>query len=266
MKKLCSLLLSLALCAALAACGASGAPAVSPSDAPSASPSAAPTAAAFSPAPVSEESAAAQLRLIAGAADTWRIGDESDGWGYAVTDLDGNGRLELISSELHGTGFFSTNRIWEVTAALDGLAEVTQTIPEGDSQADLLTAETLPVYTDDAGGVRYFVFTDGLRNGAAEYYESLRALSLRDGALTDTTLASKSTLYDTAGNPTVTCQDAAGSAITEAQYAAAADTYFSGLTKQQAAIFWIGSVHIADLGSAELLSALQTSWAGFSVG
>ena len=64
---------------------------------------------------VALDSDQAQLDLIWESKDTWKVLDESDGWCYAVTDLDGNGQLEILSSECHGSGHFITFRAWEVS-------------------------------------------------------------------------------------------------------------------------------------------------------
>ena len=75
---------------------------------------------------VAPDSNEAQLDLIWESKDTWKVLDESDGWCYAVTDLDGNGQLEILSSECHGSGHFITFRAWEVSedgASLVPIAE-----------------------------------------------------------------------------------------------------------------------------------------------
>ena len=69
-----------------------------------------------------------QLVTIWDARQTWRVLEETDGWCYAVTDLDGNGRLEILSSETHGTGNYTTLRAWEVSedgASLNPIAAPT---------------------------------------------------------------------------------------------------------------------------------------------
>lgn len=38
----------------------------------------------------------------------WQVKEEQDWWGYAVTDLDQDGNLEIISSECHGTGHYTS--------------------------------------------------------------------------------------------------------------------------------------------------------------
>ena len=46
-----------------------------------------------------------QLDLIAANADLWKQDVEFGLWGFTVTDLDHNGRLEIISASVQGTGF-----------------------------------------------------------------------------------------------------------------------------------------------------------------
>ncbi|MBQ1580144.1 MAG: hypothetical protein IIZ86_03335, partial [Firmicutes bacterium] len=91
MKKYLSILLCLALCASMAACSSSQ-PAEEPEE------------------PAVSAEPEDQVKLIAENKDLWLVTDvnEADLYQYAVTDLDENGRLELIATITEGSGQFST--------------------------------------------------------------------------------------------------------------------------------------------------------------
>ena len=69
--------------------------------------------------------ASGQLQILEQEADKWQVSSERTGdftevtdfteYGYAVTDLDGDGMLEIIKSGWAGNGHYSINTIFEVT-------------------------------------------------------------------------------------------------------------------------------------------------------
>lgn len=113
---------------------------------------------------------------------------------YAVTDLDQNGRLELIVANVGGTGMYTYSTFYEVNESLDGVTVCLDHFQEGDSQADLISDE-VPAYLDKTTGTIYYIFEDLLKNGAAEYYENKRALTLSNGEVQQHYLAYKSAIY-----------------------------------------------------------------------
>lgn len=212
------------------------------------------------------ESYARQLRVMANHVALWKLEDDFGLWGYAVTDLDDNGRLEVISSQCQGTGLYTSSNFWEVNETFDGLTLCNTEGIEGDSEVDIMTP-TVPVYCDSNRGVRYFIFDDLIKNGAAEYYENRRALTLQGGNVSEINLAYKSTIYSDADNAVVTCTDAEGETISEEEYDAIADRYFSGLDQRQANIGWMteDSAQVLSMDEDEIYHMLESSFQGFQV-
>ena len=134
---------------------------------------------------------------------------------FAVTDLDQNGRLEILASFCQGTGHFSTNHLWEADPETQTLAEARMSLPEGDSQADLSFQNTAQCYYDAAAGQYHYIFSDTLKIGAPEYHYSVRALTLYQGDLSDQVLAQKTELYTDDGSAEITCADAQGNPLPE---------------------------------------------------
>ena len=187
---------------------------------------------------------------------------------YAVTDLDRNGRYEVIVSNMGGTGMYTYNRFFEVNENCDGLTECSTDFVEGDSQPDLMTGSmggpdalpntmsTLDTYVNDQGMFCYAVY-DMVKNGAAEYYENIRSLTLQDGMIRTAPIASRTTIYD-GETPTVTCSDADGNPISEEEYESAADRYFAGWEKRETRLGWQS---VKDLGNTvdEITAQLEQS-------
>ncbi|WP_333652141.1 hypothetical protein [Lacrimispora sp.] len=67
-----------------------------------------------------KESIENQLHIIAENSSIWLNNTEDGASGFAVTDLDHNGRLEIIFSSLQGTGFYSYIKYGKSTENLTG--------------------------------------------------------------------------------------------------------------------------------------------------
>lgn len=177
-----------------------------------------------------------QLMVIAANKEVWMPNPEyaNDISRYAITDLDWNGRYEIIVCNHGGTGQYTYSRFFEVNENLDGLTVCETDFVEGDSEPDLIFETQLNTYIDTNGAYHYAVY-DSLKNGAAEYYENYRALTLKDGKITTVPIAYKSTLYEAEN---ISFTDAEGNEISEEDYKSAADRYFAGYQKTVTALGW----------------------------
>lgn len=178
-----------------------------------------------------------QLLVIAENSQMWATEDDYlyDAYQYAVTDLDHNGRYEVIVSNMGGTGMYTYSRFFEINESYDGLAECATDYTEFDSQPDIMSGK-LETYIDDRGEFHYAVY-DLIKNGAAEYYENVQELTLRDGKISSNYLAYKTTIYEGEA-PTVTCTDSEGNVITEDEYASVVSNYFAGYQKATTSLGW----------------------------
>ena len=216
----------------------------------------------------SASSEEAQLTLIAQNASLW-LGDTSfgDTYQYAVTDLDQNGRLEILASSLQGTGLYTYSTFHEVNETMDSLDSCPMTgLSEGDSQPDIQVSQAGGRF-DPASGVRYYLFIDLLRNGAAEQYEFLHALSLSEGTVRIQPLGGASYLTAEDGTVSASYALADGTAIDEADFLTLSEDAFPGCEPFQASFCWIGGpdgTDPASLGESALQKELARSLAGFS--
>lgn len=176
-----------------------------------------------------------QLELIAENADLWKQEMEYGQWGYTVTDLDLNGRLEIISASLQGTGMYTYVQIFEVDPDGTALIEIPQDRPDYESAPDIML-ETASAFYDPESNLYYYIFTDFIRNGYAENYENKRAVYLEEGIWKEIRLAQKATIFSDIENFTVTFTDPEGKEISEDVYENAENTRFSGYEK---GILWL---------------------------
>ncbi|HMM31993.1 MAG TPA: hypothetical protein PKB13_09480 [Clostridia bacterium] len=275
MKKFAMLLAAFVLCLTVTACAGSqqsnsfnGDVFFSTPDVPAASTLVPSTSA---PVPVTTTSAPtkepieSQLQIIAEHSSIWLNDADAESYGFAVTDLDHNGRLEIIFSTCQGTGIYSYNQMWEVNDDFNAIALCETETVEGDSQADIMVPSVLAFY-DSGSNVYSNVFDDLAKNGAAEYYENKRAISLQEGKLLETPLAYKSTIYSDASSSTVTCTDAEGKEITQEEYENIADMVFSNYEKREVSLGWVTNAQgtLMDMSTERLYAALKESYDSFA--
>ena len=194
-----------------------------------------------------------QINLIAANANLWKQNIDFGLWGFAVTDLDHNGRLEILAASVQGTGFYTYINAYEVNEKGDGFNELQgPSILRTDSAPDIMVSN-VPCYFDKDAGRYYYIFDDYIRNGIAENYQNRCAVSIADGKWEETTLASKATIYTDADHYTMTCTDASGNTITEEEYDEIAQTVYGKLKAGEICLNW----QMTEKGDFEALSSAQ---------
>lgn len=200
----------------------------------------------------------AQIQIIADNADVWKNTSEYEMYSYTVTDLDGNGRLELIASYMAGTGMYTFSDYYEVNEALDGISLCTYDVMEGDSQPDIMLDEATR-YSDASTGTNYYIIDDVLRNGMSESYVLKDVVVLKDGVVTVDNLGVCANIGDEDGNVVSTYQDANGNEITEEEYGELENIY-KEYKKETVKFNW---VTLED--GSEITDILTQSFDGFGV-
>lgn len=206
-----------------------------------------------------------QIALIVSEKAQWQIPSDEyyQPYSYTVTDLDRNGRLELIVSVCMGTGFFSYNNVWEVSESFDGITLCRTPYGEYGSQSDIIVSQ-LKAYTD--GEHYYYIVSDYVRSGWAWNGEEIRAYSLKDGAISDETLASYSCNNYEDGTSDTTYFDADGREISQSEYEDIADEIFEDLEELDVTILWqmLSEEEFSQLDDGSLTSLLAQAWQGFT--
>ena len=199
-----------------------------------------------------------QLVLLAENKDLWAIDPDyiSEVCQYAVTDLDHNGRLEIIVSDFGGTGQYTFSRFFEVNRTFDGVEECSTDFAEGDSQPDLMYMNWKTFR--DENGKDHYVLYDQLKISATEYYESIRDLVLEDGKISAGLIANKMTVYSPEGE-SAECQDEDGNVISVQEYEDAAEVYFAGYQQDVAILGW-QDMRELDADREMMMLQLQESW------
>lgn len=100
-----------------------------------------------------ELSGSDQVKIIVGNIDKWK---PTKGGSYAITDLDVNGRMEVITSCLTRKRTLAVE-VWQVNEAGKGIEECTLPWEEEEEHPEL-TQKNMPVYYDSKQDIYYFVF------------------------------------------------------------------------------------------------------------
>lgn len=205
-------------------------------------------------------SGTAQQKRIVGAVETWK--PEKNTGSYTVTDLDGNGRLEIISSNYSEEDQSTVSHIWEVDE--DGkLQKVEMPWTEEESQPDFITKST-KVWYDSTEDVYYYLFTDQQKTEDGSEKEQKLAVSLKDGKLSSQLLAEKTV----DGTDTESFSDADGNEISSEDYENAGEEKYGDFEEKTTKFKWISTREHAigsDVPMEQLLELVSEANAGFSI-
>lgn len=184
-----------------------------------------------------------QLEIFADARALWLYTDWSGSGEYAVYDLDGDGRLELLAEVVMGTGLYAENHFYQVNAAGDGIVELPQDYyaeyPEGGGEEFEIAWADQQAFRDENTGTVYYMVSDSGKNGAAEYWSADGAYYLEGGRICNVAYRGRHDLYTDGGDSvTVTYYDAQGNEIEEAAWNRLYEDFISGKAPVTREISW----------------------------
>ncbi len=207
-----------------------------------------------------------QLHLIASQSERWRVSDEMDAWGYAVTDIDQNGRLELLSSQCQGTGFYSTTRVFEVSEDGSALNEYNGFLSEYDSHPDFLfDNEYRALYAD---GAYHLMIEDMIKDGPMTHHSYTNSVSLLGGVNESVILGHRTVSNEMVDDDVVTTTeyfDSGDNKISEDDYYALPEKCYPDASQYRFSIAWQNNASLDGLDQDALVSMLTESFVGFAI-
>ena len=253
-KTILCLLLALAMVFSLAACGGT---APQPAETPAAQetePPAAPTEPAATSAPSGEGDP--QILALFQTLPVLQQQDEAREWRYAVTDLDHNGRLELIAASQHQADRATTLKVWELNEKQDALIECAVRLEEGESFPDILS-ENADTYHDPVFDTWSYLFYDNIVLSETEAYTAKCSVMLHEGTLSYEPHAYQLVSVQD-GKRMVTYLDLNGNEISPEAFNAAGQQAFAGTEKSSSNFGWFRFEDAKDV------SCLTNSYAVFT--
>ena len=216
-----------------------------------------------------EDTSEKQLKVILDNISMWSLsgeGNEYDTYGYAITDLNGNGRLEIVTSHCDGTGLYSHNKYYEVNANLNGLVEVSTNLKPEEIETYIMDGAS-KVFYDKLKNEYHYVFTNVTRNGVAEYLESKYELVMKGENINQTLLASKRITYKgDGGNGEMVIKSADGEDLTEEQYERYEYLHYADYEYKLAYLEWISGYNLDETDTDMVKTELKKSYDGFKLG
>ena len=213
----------------------------------------------------------AQLALLAASKERWEeITWFPSSFSFAVTDLDQNGRLELILTECAGSAAYSRSFVIEVTEDLTdtSLCAIGDKNLGGDfSVSDLsFITETTAYYNSEENMYTYAAF-NVTQGGVTWNSNTEMAIWLKDGAVNELVIAEYSYEAYEDGRTLEKYYDMTGNEITAAEYETAVEDYFADCEKMTATFSWKGASmeQLPQMDEAILISLMEESWADFTL-
>lgn len=194
----------------------------------------------------------AQLEVLKDCFDQWYTESYgSEGFHYAVTDLDCDGRLEIIAASCQGSGNYTWAGIFEVNDDVTGIDLLDDNRPEGYDYPDIIT-DYFEYYEQD--GIRYYVVNNYTSMGAFETSNETDLMYLQDDIVN---IVAVCDVFES---------DAAGYIYYDGDYNSITEEEFNDIVNNIGGdCLWdaqsIGWVEIAD--GASCSTALAGSWGSY---
>lgn len=210
----------------------------------------------------------AQISLIAENSDMWEafIDFPVESFRVAVTDLDNNGRLEVICAATMGSGIVTTSAWAEVSSDYESLVSVQNNMDKKSEPEIIVKSADCFVNADTDERVYSFVDTARASGDYTAYTKGL--LTLKDNIVSFKPLG---TCISVAENPeditnrTFTFTDAEGNSLTQEEFDSYIDTCLEGCEKLTATFKWQEYSKNSTLKQDEIVNLLNESYEGFSV-
>lgn len=111
------------------------------------------------------------------------------GFYYLFLDLDFDGVLELVTTEVQGTGRFSTNRYFKINADKT-VEEIMVDANQGESSCDFYMDDSPILLKNKSTGEYQYIVKDYIRAGGGMDFTAERTLDFADGKISESSLFS----------------------------------------------------------------------------
>lgn len=179
-----------------------------------------------------------QLELFAREKELWVIDSIPPSFYYAVYDLDGDGKLELITSTITGTGVNSENHFYQADLSRHELVELKQKYYQYEDELDILDINEETAYRDE-NNIIYYMAADYRGHGAQSYDFLEGAFYIKDRNIYSIIYRNEEGYQDISDNTwDITWYDSNGNEITETAWEQISEEFFIGKEKLDYHISW----------------------------
>ena len=182
-----------------------------------------------------------QLKYLAMNFGSLKQAEGSTPWYYTVTDLDHNGRLELLAYSQQNA-ISGIAKGWEISENGAGLTELK--IPQG--LPNLMTDSADTVY-DKNVKAWYYIVHEYVKESSTVEYDVLNGFSLRAGAVDNGVFAQRELKMEN-NQVLVTCYDKDKKTISGEEFFNYVNNAFPGMQRSVTAFDWFTAAEAATLG------------------
>ena len=207
------------------------------------------------PVRATDDSANTQIQYFFNNFSTFKQPETGDKWSYTVTDMNHNGRLELLAASVQGNGRYTYVKGWEIGEDLKSHKEILVSVPAEETFPDIVADNADTFYNPD-NNAWFYMFYDNIILSQDENYYAKCSVNLGDGNLGFQQLAVQHS-QKTGGIVNTVYTDNNGNPITGEQYNAAGTTGPSSLIKSNTNFEWF------DASAVTSVNPLVNSYAVF---
>ena len=200
----------------------------------------------------SAQDAEAQINLIFQNFSACRQDDTNGVWFYTVTDLDHNGRLELLASAIQNNSLEPATMVWEMNADRSALQPCKRNTAGNEVFANILS-DSAETYYDKDKDAWFYIIDDYYPVSGSEAYVLKNAVLLKDGTMDYGSLA-----YEYITSSGSSFMDTENKSLSAEEFNAIEDTVFQGSQKSGTYFEWFSA------GYATQVSIFQDSYAVFT--
>ena len=182
-----------------------------------------------------------QYQLLMEKHEKWEFkGPDYSPWWYTFTDLDHNGRMEVIVDSIPGSSHLTYSHCYEVNENLNGITSCMT----GNQNYDIFQIQReLPCYYDASTGLYYYINEHSFNVSGAMHQQIMTdVLFLHNGHVDSVRLCYKEAKYKNYDSSdevlTLILTDGDGNIITEDEYNTLVEHRFAGMEKSILHLTW----------------------------
>lgn len=218
-----------------------------------------------------------QVDIFANCVNEWSdiYESSSDPFYITVADMNQDGRLELITSVIDGSGRYSNSNYYIINGKR-GLIKLEREKDSGRFGCDIIydvvygdkEVVNVPVYCDKDNNIYYSIQKDFLRAEAGKSLESMVSLAVDNGIIKEECIAYKLFEYDKKSDKTkISYWNFNEEELSEEEYEEIADNMYPNMEKMEMTWKWHKATwsQIADMNQGELVQLLKELYGSFSI-
>lgn len=210
--------------------------------------------------PLTAEQIEKQIEIIMQNKELWDLSKTLENqtleqYGYAITDLNHNGKLEIITATCETAGAYTYSKYYEINEDETSLNALEISEKKGDTEANIMieTVKTLIDETTDKKSYIY-VYEDSLKDQNDEYFKNKQSIIWQDGNISEYRLAYTKTLNKEGKTEIRYIDNLYFKSITEEKYMQIEDIRYKNATQKLTDIGWITQA------DTEFLTTTDDEW------